>query len=81
MRSFVMQKAYDMMRLSILLDELTEEEGGVADDAHGPGLLVLAELQDQPVVHVALWVQDNLQGTHTATLTTQLLHTQQHLHH
>lgn len=51
-------KAYGTVWL--LPDELSEEEGGVADDTSSPGLLVLAQLKDQAVVHVALWVKEGL---------------------
>ncbi len=48
-----------------LLDKVGEEERGVADDASGPGLLMLTALQDKPIVHVALRMQAGLdQDTH-----------------
>lgn len=45
---------------SSLLDEVGEEECGVADDASGAGLFVLAALQDEPVVHVTFRVEAGL---------------------
>lgn len=44
----------------LLLDEVGEEEGGVADDPSGAGLLVLAALQDKAVIHVTLSMQAGL---------------------
>lgn len=44
-----------------LLDEVLEQEGGVADDACGPGLFVLTALQDQSIVHVTFRMQTGLQ--------------------
>lgn len=43
-----------------LPDKVGKEEGGVADDASSPGLLMLTALQDKPIVHVALRVQAGL---------------------
>lgn len=43
-----------------LLDKVGEEEGGVADDPSSAGLLVLAALQDEAVIHVTLRMQAGL---------------------
>lgn len=52
-------------RCRSLLDEVGEEERGVADDACGSGLLVLTKLQGQPVIRVALRMQARLGTGHT----------------
>lgn len=43
-----------------LLDEVGEEECGVADDASSARLLVLTALQDEPIIHVTLRVEAGL---------------------
>lgn len=44
----------------LLLDEVGEEDRGVADDASGPRLLMLTALQDESIIHVALRMQAGL---------------------
>lgn len=44
----------------LLLDEVGEEERGVADDASSPRLFMLTALQGKPIVHVALSMQTGL---------------------
>lgn len=43
-----------------LLDKVGEEEGGVADDPSSAGLLVLAALRDEAIIHVTLRMQAGL---------------------
>ncbi len=45
---------------SAVPDELSEEASGITNDASRPGLLVLAKLQSQPIIHMALKRQDSL---------------------
>lgn len=49
-----------LVSMDPLPDELCEEVGGITNDASRPGLLVLTELQSQPVIHMALKRQDSL---------------------
>lgn len=59
------------MRLSLAAvpDELSEEMSGVPNDASRPGLLVLTQLQNQPVVHMTLQREDGLRTRQKLTLT------------
>lgn len=43
-----------------LLDEVGEEECGVADDASSARLLMLTALQDEPIIHVTLRMEAGL---------------------
>lgn len=51
-------------------DESLEEQRGVADDPRGAGLLVLAALQGQTVVHVTFGVQARLERAETKARET-----------
>lgn len=44
----------------VLLDEVFEEECGISDDASSSRLFMLAALEDEAIVHVALSVKAGL---------------------
>lgn len=58
--SIVLFENLSSVSQTLVPDELSEEVGGITNDASRPGLLVLAELQSQPVIHMALKRQDSL---------------------
>lgn len=59
---FVCSLAFNRVGISdlSLLDEVGEEECGVADDASSARLLMLTALQDEPIIHVTLRMEAGL---------------------
>lgn len=54
--------------VSVLLDEVFEEECGVSDDASSSRLFMLAALEGEAIIHVALRVKAGLhQDRHRRT--------------